>query len=59
MMEARPAAALIISEADFLLEVAVIMLDAPAHLGEINKPAERHVRVDGSRASIWWVWPRP
>ena len=46
-MEARPAAALIMPEADFLLEVLIIALDAPAHLGEIDKAAERHVRVDG------------
>src|SRR5258707_2078162 len=47
MMETRPAAALIMSKADFLLEIAVIALDTPAHLGEIDEAAERHVRVDG------------
>ena len=47
MMEARPTAALIMPEANFLLEVLIITLDAPAHLGEIDKAAERHVRVDG------------
>ena len=46
-MESPPAAALIMAEADFLLEVAVIALDTPAHLGEIDEPAQRHVRVDG------------
>jgi hypothetical protein len=35
MMEARPAAALIMAEADFLLEVLIITLDTP------------DVRVDG------------
>jgi hypothetical protein len=39
-METRPAAALIMPEADFLLEVLIIALDAPAHLGEIDKAAE-------------------
>src|SRR6266446_7411631 len=47
MMEARPAAALIVAEADFLLEVVIIALDAPAQLGEIDEAAERHVAVDG------------
>jgi len=46
-METRPAAALIMSKADFLLEIAVIVLDTPAQLGEIDEAAERHVRVDG------------
>src|SRR6266849_1979083 len=47
MMEARPAAALIVAEADFLLEVVIIALDAPAQLGDVDKAAERHVTVDG------------
>jgi hypothetical protein len=47
MMEARPATAIRMPEADFLLEVLIIALDAPAHLGEIDKAAERYVRVDG------------
>src|SRR6516162_10210959 len=47
MMEAGPAAALIMPEADFLLEVVVVTLDAPAQLGEIDEAAERHVRVNG------------
>src|SRR5262249_59135448 len=47
MVKAPPAAALIMAEADFLLEVVIIALDAPAQLGEIDEAAERHVRVDG------------
>jgi hypothetical protein len=47
MMETRPAAALIMSETDFLLKVSIIVLDAPAQLGEIDKLAEWHARVDG------------
>jgi hypothetical protein len=39
-------------EADFLLEVLIIALDAPAHLGKIDKSAERHVRVDGCEPVI-------
>jgi hypothetical protein len=34
-------------ETDFLLEVFIIALDTPAHLGEIDEAAERHVRGDG------------
>src|SRR5258705_11706204 len=47
MMEAAPAAAFIMPEADFLLEVVIIALDAPAQLGDVDKAAERHVTVDG------------
>jgi len=47
MMEARPAATLMLAEADFLLEVVIIALDAPAQLGNVDKAAERHVRLDG------------
>src|SRR5262249_34905311 len=47
MMETRPAAALIVSEADLLLEVVIIALDAPAQLGDVDKAAERHVLIDG------------
>ena len=36
-MEAWPATALIMPEPDFLLEVLVIALDAPAHLGKIDE----------------------
>jgi hypothetical protein len=40
MMEAPPAAALIMPEADFLLEVVIIALDAPAQLSEVDEVAE-------------------
>ena len=46
-MEAPPATAFIVAEADFLLEVVIIALDAPAQLGDVDKAAERHVLVDG------------
>src|SRR5216683_5440284 len=49
MVEAAPAAALIVPEADFLLQVLIIALDAPAHLGEIDEAAERHLPVDGCK----------
>src|SRR5215468_3123790 len=47
MMEAVPAAALIMPEANFLLEVVIVALDAPAQFGEIDEAAERHVGVNG------------
>jgi hypothetical protein len=37
MMEARPAAALIMPEADLLLEILIVALHAPAHLGESTR----------------------
>src|SRR5260370_21404297 len=47
MMEAAPAAALIVAEADFLLEVVIIAVDAPPKLGDVDEAAERHILVDG------------
>src|SRR5215471_12892461 len=47
MMEALPAAALIMPEANFLLEVVIVALDAPPQFGEIGEAAERHVGVNG------------
>src|SRR3979411_1517117 len=44
MMEAAPAAGLIVPKPDLLLELLIVPLDAPAHLGEIDKSAEADVR---------------
>jgi hypothetical protein len=52
MMEAAPAAALIMPEADFLLEVVIIALDAPTQLGEVDEAAERHFAVDGCEPEL-------
>src|ERR1700746_1848026 len=52
MMEAAPAAALIMPESDFLLEIVIIALDAPAQLGEVDEAAERHVAVDGCEPEL-------
>jgi hypothetical protein len=52
VMEARPAAALIMPEADFLLEVVIIALDAPAQLGEVDEAAEQYVAVDGREPEL-------
>src|SRR5215468_4024485 len=52
MMEAAPATALIMPEADFLLEVVIIALDAPAQLDEVDEAAERHVAVDSCEPEL-------
>src|SRR4051794_20443462 len=49
MMEAAPAAALIVSQAEFLFELLVIALDPPAQLGQIDQAIEGHVRRDGGQ----------
>jgi hypothetical protein len=46
-MEVSPAAALITPEADFVPEIVIIALDAPAQLGEVDAAAQRHTRVGG------------
>ncbi len=43
MVEAAPAAALVMAKAEFLLEFLVIALDPPAQLGEIDQAFERGV----------------
>src|SRR5512135_1047926 len=40
-MEAAPAAALVVSEPEFLLKFLVVAFDAPAQLREINQALER------------------
>ena len=44
MMEAAPAAALVVAAADLLLEFLVIPLDKPARLGRMDQVLERAVR---------------
>src|ERR1700675_4599820 len=43
MVEASPAAALVMSKAEFLLEFLIIALDPPAQLGQIDQPLEGDV----------------
>src|ERR1700693_1298563 len=43
MVEGSPAAALVMSKADFLLEFLIIALDPPAQLGQIDQPLEGDV----------------
>jgi hypothetical protein len=45
MMEAAPRAPLKVAKTDLLLEFLIVALDAPAHFGKIDEPAE----VDGRR----------
>ena len=43
VVEASPAAALVVTEADLLLELLVVALDAPAQLGLVDEVGERCV----------------
>ncbi len=43
MVEASPAAAFVVTEADLLLELLVISLDAPAQFGQVDEVGEHHV----------------
>src|SRR3954453_8828295 len=49
MMEAAPAASLVMSKAEFLFELLVIALDPPAQFGQIDQAIERPVRWDGGK----------
>src|ERR1700758_974806 len=40
MMEAAPAASLVVPEPDFLLEFLIVPLNAPPQLGNIDQPLE-------------------
>jgi hypothetical protein len=42
-MQAAVAASFVVIEAQALLELAVVVLDAPAQLGELHEPADRGV----------------
>src|SRR3954466_15591302 len=54
VVEPAPAAALVVPEPQFLLELLVIALDAPPGLGKFDQ-ARRRYPPAGSRASIWWA----
>src|SRR5260221_3112011 len=47
MMGAAPSAAFVMSEPEFLLEILVVALDAPAMLGEIDQTREADVVRQG------------
>src|SRR5258705_3773759 len=43
MMEAAPAASLVVTKPDLLLEFLIVALNAPAQLGKIDEPREADV----------------
>src|SRR3954468_15232184 len=47
MVETAPAAALVVPQSEFLLELLVIAFDAPPKLGEFNKARETNVLRQG------------
>src|SRR3954449_1756055 len=49
MMEAAPAASLIVPKAEFLFQLLVIAFDPPAQLGQIDQAIERGVGRDGGQ----------
>src|SRR3954463_16403982 len=49
MMEAAPAAPLVVSQAQFLFQLLIIAFDPPAQFGQIDQAIERHVRRDGGQ----------
>src|SRR3954471_17893132 len=49
MMEAAPAASLVMSEAQFLFQLLIIALDPPAQFGQIDQAIKGHVRRDGGQ----------
>jgi len=59
MVKAEPSASFEMPEADLLLELLIVALDAPAQLGGVDKTAERDGFSARSKASIWWVLSHP
>src|SRR3954451_17404355 len=49
MVEAAPAASLVVSKTQFLFELLVVAFDPPAQLGQIDQAVEGHVRRDGGQ----------
>jgi len=49
MMEAAPAASLVVPQAEFLFQLLIIALDAPAQLRQIDQTLEGHVRREGGK----------
>jgi hypothetical protein len=55
VMEIRPPVPLMMAEAGFPLEVLIIALDTPAHLGAIDEPTGRHFRIYRMSESMAWA----
>jgi hypothetical protein len=49
MVEAAPASAFVVAKTDFLLEVVIIALDAPAQLGQIDETLKADVLRQGGQ----------
>src|SRR4051812_28599745 len=49
MMEAAPAASLVVSKAQFLFQLLIVALDPPTQFGQIDQAIEGHVRRDGGQ----------
>src|SRR3954449_4368528 len=49
MMEAAPAASLVVSKAQFLFQLLIVTLDAPAQFGQIDQAIKRRVLWDGGK----------
>ena len=47
MMKTSPPAAFVVAEAQFLLEIPVVALDAPAQLGGVDERFDWHIRRQG------------
>src|SRR5258707_2667725 len=55
MMEATPAAPLVVPETDLLLEPLIVPLDAPAHLRKIDEPTEADVLRQCREPIFGWL----
>src|SRR4051794_4474838 len=55
MMEAAPATALVVAEADLLFEFLVIALDQPARLGGVDQVLQRGARRQGGQPVLAWL----
>ncbi len=54
-MESTPTAPFEVSQAEFLLEILIVPLDTPAHLGDMNQTFERRVRGQSRKPILEWL----
>ena len=55
VMESTPATSFEVSQAEFLLEILIVPLDTPAHLGDMNHTFERRVRGHSRKPIFEWL----
>ncbi len=55
VLESTPATSFEVSRAEFLLEVLILPLDTPAHLGDKNQALERRVWGESRRPIFEWL----